>query len=354
MVFLLYSTMLIEHIILLAISSLGVIHGISLGVYLISNASLKSQANRLLGILLIIFGLRISKSILLYFTPSLDIMWITLGLTLILSFGPLFYFYVRSYLDNSFTLSLKHSAHCIPFLVFLVLNSFSLLQKEFYLVFGIFFIYLHFLGYIAFSYYWMKKFLRTSDSSVSPERKRWLNFIHVGIVIVWFSYFMFLLDEEIIPYILGPVTYSIVIYPLSFWAISKKILVTDDQKYRSSSLDEDDSKRIINKLESYFQNEHPYLNQELKLSDVASELRVTTHALSQVINQNYGQNFQQLINSYRIENAKSLLGSEKNDYLTISAIAHDSGFNSLSAFNAAFKKMQDITPSQYRKLKKST
>ncbi|MFN1834239.1 helix-turn-helix domain-containing protein [Balneola sp. MJW-20] len=343
--------MLVEHIILLAISSLGVIHGISLGVYLISNTSLNSLANRLLGLLLIVFGLRISKSILLYFTPDLDIMWITLGLTLILSFGPVFYFYVRSYLDNSFTLDLKDSIHGIPFLVFLVLNSFSLLQKEFYLAFGIFFIYLHFLGYIAYSYYWMRKFKRSSESKVSPERTRWLNFIHVGMVIVWFSYFMFLLDEEIIPYILGPVTYSLVIYPLSFWAISKKILVPEDQKYKSSSLDEDDSRRIITKLESFLKNEQPYLDQELKLPDVANELRTTTHSLSQVINQHYGQNFQQLINSYRVENAKRLLGSENNDHLTISAIAHDSGFNSLSAFNAAFKKMQDMTPSQYRKSK---
>jgi len=39
----------------------------------------------------------------------------------------------------------------------------------------------------------------------------------------------------------------------------------------------------------------------------------------------------------------------KNDHLTLLAIGLESGFNSKSAFNSAFKRLASMTPSQYRR-----
>ena len=340
--------MQVEHIIILALSGLGVFHGLALGFYLTVKEFSKKSANFILGILLILMGIRISKSIFLYFMADLDFVFITLGLSLVLSFGPLFYFYVRKYIDENFSFSKQDLLHGVPFFLFFGLNSFNLLSREFYLAFGIYFIYLHFLAYIVFSFFYQKRWYASTENTPVSVHKSWLLLIHFGIIFIWVSYFMFLLNE-LVPYIMGPVTYSLVIYPLSIWALIKKPLALPGRKYQSSSLDEHDSKKLVSKLTSCMENEQPYLNDDLKLPDLADMLKVTPHMLSQVVNQEFSMNFQQYLNSYRVRYAMDKLSSDKYDHQTISSIALDSGFNSLSAFNAAFKKVNEITPSQFRK-----
>mgnify|MGYP003700866943 CR=1 FL=1 len=43
--------------------------------------------------------------------------------------------------------------------------------------------------------------------------------------------------------------------------------------------------------------------------------------------------------------------NEDNHHYTISSVAFDSGFSSLSSFNSAFKRFVGTTPSSYRKTK---
>lgn len=334
------------HILTLLICGLGVIHGFILGLYLLLKKDRSSISHKILGLLLIVFGIRISKSIFLYFTVDLDYMLITLGLNLILLLGPLFYFYTKSYLKNTLDINGYLYLHGIPFIVFLIGNSFQLLSKDFYVSFGIYIIYLHFLTYIISSFVFQRTYLKT-HKDVSTLKKQWLQCIHIGIIFIWASYFFFLLGDTI-PYILGPLIYSIAIYFLSLWALSKNILKSDEKKYQNSSLSSDTSKAIFNQLEDYFQNEQPFLNPDLKLQMVASVLKVTPHSLSQAVNENNHQNFQQFLNRYRIQAAQEMLAQKSSKKLTISSIAYDCGFNSISAFNTAFKKITGQTPSQFR------
>ena len=91
-----------------------------------------------------------------------------------------------------------------------------------------------------------------------------------------------------------------------------------------------------------------YLNRNLTLSELSKELSISPHLLSQLINEHFSNNFNDFINNYRIDEAKRLLGNPEFNNLTIASIAYDSGFNTLSAFNAAFKKFTGKTPSQYK------
>ena len=77
-------------------------------------------------------------------------------------------------------------------------------------------------------------------------------------------------------------------------------------------------------------------------------LNLSTQVLSMVINQKSGQNFNSFINTFRIAEATRLFGEEKYKHLTIAAIAFEVGFNSISSFNAAFKKQTGKTPLAYR------
>ena len=71
--------------------------------------------------------------------------------------------------------------------------------------------------------------------------------------------------------------------------------------------------------------------------------------LSELINRAFNQNFFDFINSYRIEEAKKMLTYDSDERRTVLEVLYDSGFNSKSAFNNAFKRNTGITPTEYRK-----
>jgi len=94
--------------------------------------------------------------------------------------------------------------------------------------------------------------------------------------------------------------------------------------------------------------EKPYFEGDLTLQKLADRLSISPHHLSQIINDKIGQNFFDFINSYRIEEAKKLLLDPRGELLTILAISEETGFNSKSSFNNAFKKYTGQTPSQFK------
>ena len=121
-------------------------------------------------------------------------------------------------------------------------------------------------------------------------------------------------------------------------------------KYEYSSLSSQDIARYKEKLLAYLEREKPYTENDLKAQDLADLLGIPSYQLSQIINTELHRNFYDLINSYRIEEAKRRLTDPANQHFTILAIAYDVGFNSKSAFNSAFKKYTKMTPSQYKHL----
>ena len=86
----------------------------------------------------------------------------------------------------------------------------------------------------------------------------------------------------------------------------------------------------------------------LSLKVLASKLNMSTHHLSQIINQKTQNNYYDLINQYRITEAKRLL--QESD-MKIIDIAYDVGFNSKSSFYTEFKKQSGLTPSHYKRTK---
>nr|WP_319270905.1 helix-turn-helix domain-containing protein [uncultured Draconibacterium sp.] len=108
----------------------------------------------------------------------------------------------------------------------------------------------------------------------------------------------------------------------------------------------DENKRIFSELKLLLNQNSVYRDNTVSLSKLAKQINTSTHALSQVINENFQLTFFELIGQYRIEEAKSKLKTEPET--KISDIAFEVGYNSLSAFNSAFKKMTGLTPSKYR------
>jgi len=131
--------------------------------------------------------------------------------------------------------------------------------------------------------------------------------------------------------------------------LKRKIrLQKQKNRYYSSNLKQNDANRISQKLQQILSEKKLYLEPDLSLHKLAESIDEKPHHVSQVINQIHGKRFHDFINMYRVEEAKKML---METYLKIEAVAYDSGFNSLSTFNAVFKKETGMTPSQYRKLK---
>ncbi|WP_353778254.1 helix-turn-helix domain-containing protein [Winogradskyella sp. 3972H.M.0a.05] len=120
----------------------------------------------------------------------------------------------------------------------------------------------------------------------------------------------------------------------------------EKDKYKNSKLTASEAQVLKSKLESLIQ-ENIYLNPDLNLKELASHMDITTHELSQLINEVYDQNFFNFINGFRIEFAKQKIENGGIENLTIEALAYDSGFNSKTTFNRAFKKVMNCTPMEY-------
>ncbi|CAM3122995.1 helix-turn-helix domain-containing protein [Asticcacaulis taihuensis] len=93
-----------------------------------------------------------------------------------------------------------------------------------------------------------------------------------------------------------------------------------------------------------------YTDPALTLSSLARRLDVPEHRLRRVIHLGEGQrNFSTWLNGYRIDAFKARIDEDD----TILALALAVGYNSLSAFNRAFKAVEGVTPSAFRAARKA-
>ncbi len=118
-----------------------------------------------------------------------------------------------------------------------------------------------------------------------------------------------------------------------------------------SKLPEEMLLKLKLRLEDFVGREKPYSNPNLSLNDLAMKVKMQPHVLSKVINQGFDKNFFDFINSYRVDEFKKRMDNPAFKNYTIISIAYDVGFNSKTAFNRAFKKLTNQTPSQFYNLK---
>ena len=126
-----------------------------------------------------------------------------------------------------------------------------------------------------------------------------------------------------------------------------------EKKSKITSTEKDEG--FLSKFKQLMDNQQPYLNPDLNLAMLADLLDMKPKPLSSKINQNFGQNFYDVINSYRVEAFKDRLQSSERDKLSLLGHAYECGFYSKSTFNHVFKKITQQTPSEYlRTLKKAS
>lgn len=120
-------------------------------------------------------------------------------------------------------------------------------------------------------------------------------------------------------------------------------------KYEKSGLTESLSLELKEEVEHLFSKEKIYRENDISLEMLASRLNTTRHNTSQVINEHFEMSFHELVNKYRIAEAKEILQDDSKQKWNIIDIAYEVGYNNKVTFNKAFKKETHITPSQYQR-----
>ncbi|KAB1228862.1 helix-turn-helix domain-containing protein [Chryseobacterium viscerum] len=114
----------------------------------------------------------------------------------------------------------------------------------------------------------------------------------------------------------------------------------------STKISREKEDEILQKLEE-FEKSDGYLNKNMSLSLLSSQMEVNTKYLSEVIN-NKEKNFNGYINNLRINHIVQLL-REDSTFLNykVSYLAEYSGFSSHSAFTTVFKSVTGMSPNVY-------
>ncbi|MGZ3767313.1 MAG: helix-turn-helix domain-containing protein, partial [Mucilaginibacter sp.] len=119
--------------------------------------------------------------------------------------------------------------------------------------------------------------------------------------------------------------------------------------FKNNETENDAKEQAAQSLLAYMKASKPFLEPDLTLDELAAQLSFKSKFLSQVINERLRQNFFDLINRYRIEEAARLLTNPRDKKITILEVLYKVGFNSKSSFNTLFKKYTGMTPTEFKK-----
>ncbi len=125
---------------------------------------------------------------------------------------------------------------------------------------------------------------------------------------------------------------------------------SEGAKYQKSRLPEAILMHYEKKLAALMNNNKAYLESELTLMQLANRLGISSHHLSQLLNERLKVTFFDYVNQLRVEEVKRLLCDPASSQKPILELAFEAGFSSKSTFNSIFKRVTGQSPSVYRRL----
>ncbi|MCH2032137.1 MAG: helix-turn-helix domain-containing protein [Tenacibaculum sp.] len=338
--------------ILFFICALGVFNGFLVALYFLFFNRKGRVQNLLFGLLVLFLSMRIGKSLYVIFTPreERNIALIQVGLSACFLIGASLYYYLRSSLEQTKVFPRKWKV------VFIILSVFIIgvgvvfpyqTNGSFWNTFFVYFIYAVWGIYLLLSAYILKDVFARLIAKKASTFDLWLVGVFVSNLLIFTAYIVGLFYL----YFIGTITFSIVFYALLIFFLSKKkredIFEDIPEKYGAKKIATSEADGLLIELKKLIEKNDLYKNTSIKISDIAKEINITPHKLSQLLNDNLGKSFAAYMNSYRIEEAKKML--KENQEFTLEAIGFESGFSSKSNFYATFKKEVGLTPSQFQK-----
>ena len=119
-------------------------------------------------------------------------------------------------------------------------------------------------------------------------------------------------------------------------------------KYERVKVDEAECTNIVKRMKDYIEKNKIYTDPDLKMSDLADHLGISSSKLSQVFNLYLKENWYDFINRYRLAEFKRLIAEGKDKQYTLLALSAKCGFKK-SSFFTTFRKVEGMTPTEYLK-----
>jgi AraC-like DNA-binding protein len=361
------------------------IQGVLFGILLITLNKKQKKDTLFLGVFMILFGLSSATDIvtdlnLTYYYPKLkylpfDFLWLLF---------PVLYIYVQKI--SIFSSKKKYYILIPGFIEFLYLGSFLFLDENEVIKLSDSFInvLLSIAGVIFSIMIMIKTFIlikrharsiKNQYSSLEYKEVIWVKYFTLSILLYFLFSFITIIfaittnkTEEFISSV--DIIATLINLVLVFWAsfkgitqsnvtllipeekvikIDKLTIKRKDSKQEVVRDNDDETEKIIKKLQQTIEEDQLFNDVDLTIVDVSEKIGIHPKKLSTIINSYLGSNFNQFINSYRVEKAKELLKNNLENNLTIDGIAYEVGFKSKSSFYSAFKKNTQMTPVNFKK-----
>jgi AraC-like DNA-binding protein len=107
-----------------------------------------------------------------------------------------------------------------------------------------------------------------------------------------------------------------------------------------------DDQAIASRVDALMLEQHLYRDPDLTLERLARRAGIPARQISAALNRVYGRNISQIVNEYRVGDAKLRLATTHEP---VTAIMLESGFGTKSNFNREFLRVTGMTPSSYRR-----
>ncbi len=359
---------------------IGSSHSLVLSIIMFSLRREKRTANRIFGTILLIFALSIFWEALWQTGHIANFPHLAQFLApLMFLFAPLFYLYVRAFTESSFTIPRRFLLHLIPSLLcaiyFAPVYFMSAADKLAYVQnqrvgqcsmceFVLWMTVLQILPYLVVTARILHRHGKSLNQSIHSIEHRgciWLRNIFFTVSAIWLATCILHLvkpgiaAEKIIWLLISldifVIGYMALLFPEVFAGPTSGVDSANGspaRKYKRSSLTPELAQTYLTRLQTVMLDEKPYLESDINMQQLAARLAMSSHHLSQIINEKLGLNFFEFINDHRIAEAKRRIADPANHNLNLAEIGLEVGFNSISSFNAAFKKHAGMTPSNYR------
>ncbi len=356
----------------------GAAHALLLALTLFNIQRGNRLANRIFAAILLVFAFTmvsdvISSTDYLLRHPHFSKIQAPLAFLL----APLFYLYVRAMTEPGFRMQKAHLLHFVPATLCVLglmpyyLQSASAKtahilrdQQEFcthcfllhWAVVIQIFVYIVIIARVLMRY---RKRIRNTFSSLEQVNLDWLRNLLIAVFVTWCASIIvrFLVDSHkaaTLSWLIVAVNIFLIGYlglrrPEIFAGeITTAPARAGDKKYKKSTLTPEKAELYLQRLQDLMQHEKPFLDSDLTLPMLAKKLAMSPHHLSQIINERLEQNFFEFINSHRVAEAKNKIADPSYKNTNLAEIGFEVGFNSISSFNAVFKRLTGMPPSRFR------
>ncbi len=359
-----------------------IVSGISQGVFLAITIQIiqnkNKNANKVLSLILLIASILLMAKFLYSFDAEYELFFrVSFFLdTFIFIFGPLLYIYCRRLVFNETPVYRGRFVYFVLVAIMCIYYTWTLTYSHDELILmwqegklTTLFLLIETFG-IAFNFYFCYRCYKLIKIYQEEEKKTLsysqnivfflkamvitISLFFTGWLCCYIMFYFLNVYSKFINYNLIWIVFSIFIYVIGFYSLKQpdifRIPLSKNKALKSKErLEGAKLKHVKQGLERLMIEEKIYLDHKLTLIDLAKKLDTSANDISWFLNNVYKCNFYDYINQYRIQAFVEKIKNGEHHNTTLLALSFDSGFNSKSTFNKAFKSKMNDTPSNYIK-----